>query len=363
MKKQNNISPIHPVSAVILSLGAVGAVIHLICVYSRILADIINDTAGYAVRLVLSKISSVLPFSFMELLIFSSPLWIGIAACLAVKCAKKGKVYVIRALSAVLSVAAGVYFLFAVSFAPAYRTTSFSEKAGITQREVSAEELYETALIIIDELNSLCDNVSYNNDGASFMPFTLDTLSEELCRSYDALSKDYTFITHFDSRVKPLIISPLMTYSHISGIYSFFTGEANVNTNYPDYVTVFTCAHEMAHQCGIAREDEANFTAFLVCKNADSDYIRYSAYLNMYDYLAGALYSADRDLYSDAYDRLSAGAKSELSAYSAFFDKYRDNVVADVSDTVNNAYLELQGTEGVKSYGLVADLAVSYYLD
>ena len=195
------------------------------------------------------------------------------------------------------------------------------------------------------------------------MPFSLHELSEKLCASYDTLSKNYPFITHFNSEVKPLIISPVMTYSHISGIYSFFTGEANVNVNYPDFVTVFTCAHEMAHQRGIAREDEANFTAFLVCKDADDDYIRYCAYLNMYDYLANALYLADNTLYSKAFKELSTGAKSELSAYSAFFDKYRDNVVADVSDTMNNAYLEGQGTEGVESYGLVVDLAVSYYLD
>ena len=45
-----------------------------------------------------------------------------------------------------------------------------------------------------------------------------------------------------------------------------------------------------------------------------------------------------------------------------FFDKYRDNIVADVSDKVNNSYLQSQGqVEGTRSYGLVVDLAVSYY--
>jgi len=83
----------------------------------------------------------------------------------------------------------------------------------------------------------------------------------------------------------------------------------------------------------------------------------------MFEYLSGALYSADYDLWLDAYSRLSVKAQGELSAYSRFFDKYRDSQASEVTDTLNNAYLESQGTEGVKSYGMVVDLAVAFYLD
>jgi hypothetical protein len=37
-------------------------------------------------------------------------------------------------------------------------------------------------------------------------------------------------------------------------------------------------------------------------------------------------------------------------------------VVADVSETINNSYLVIQGTEGTRSYGMVVDLAVQYLL-
>ena len=43
-------------------------------------------------------------------------------------------------------------------------------------------------------------------------------------------------------------------------------------------------------------------------------------------------------------------------------EKYEENVAATVSGTVNNTYLVLQGTEGTRSYGLVADLAVLCYI-
>ena len=54
--------------------------------------------------------------------------------------------------------------------------------------------------------------------------------------------------------------------------------------------------------------------------------------------------------------------RHELIAYDEFFDEYRENAAATVTSTVNNAYLQSQGqSEGVRSYGLVVDLAVAYY--
>jgi hypothetical protein len=59
---------------------------------------------------------------------------------------------------------------------------------------------------------------------------------------------------------------------------------------------------------------------------------------------------------------LSPRVRYDRQCYSEFFDKYRENKAAEVSDTVNNTYLVLQGMqEGAKSYGMVVDLAVAYY--
>ena len=121
-------------------------------------------------------------------------------------------------------------------------------------------------------------------------------------------------------------------------------------------------AHEMAHQRGIAREDEANFIAFLICLESDDPYILYSAYLNMYEYVSSALYSADRELYSTVVKQKSARISAEQTAFNDFFAKYRDSVASDIAGSVNDSYLKDQGqTAGEKSYGLVVDLAVSYY--
>ena len=157
------------------------------------------------------------------------------------------------------------------------------------------------------------------------------------------------------------MFSDAMSYTHITGVYTFFTGEANLNAIFPDYTLPYTAAHELSHQRGIARENEANFMAFLVCAASEDDYVRYCAYLNLYEYVASALYKADQTLYMKAYSTLPMCVKNEMSAYSRFIQKYADSKVSEVSEAVNNTFLVLHGTEGTKSYGMVVDLAVTYF--
>ena len=75
------------------------------------------------------------------------------------------------------------------------------------------------------------------------------------------------------------------------------------------------------------------------------------------------LYSADKKLYDKLISEMSAEIKRELNSYSVFFDKYRDNVAATVSNKVNDTYITSHGQEaGIKSYGLVVDLLCAYML-
>jgi hypothetical protein len=111
----------------------------------------------------------------------------------------------------------------------------------------------------------------------------------------------------------------------------------------------------------VAREDEANFVAYLVCIESDDAYIRYCAYLNLYEYVANALYKASPELYAEVQTSLDMRVRYEMNAFSEFFEKYRDSVASDISGVVNDTYLTIQGTPGTASYGMVVDLAVAYY--
>lgn len=196
------------------------------------------------------------------------------------------------------------------------------------------------------------------------MTFSYAQMNEKLNDSYRKLCERYPSFQNLYTNTKPVMLSEPWTYTHISGMYTFFTGEANVNTNYPDFIMISSAAHEMAHQRGIGKEDEANFVAFLVCSLSDDPYIRYSGYADVLNDVMSKLSSANADLYKKAREYMPQEVKNEFTAYSVFFDKYRENVAATVSTTVNNAYITSHNQpQGVKSYGLVVDLVAAYMLN
>ncbi len=339
------------------------AILYFLFTKMPVFADWFNRTVSVVGRRVLAFLSGVLPFSLAEMLLLLLPLLLVVLIVFGYRhfCGSNREllVYVGILFSAICVI--GILFVF--NFAAGYYGRPLNEKLELDRKQCSAEELYQTAEILSDELKGLSDEIVFLEDGSSLMPYSYAEMNERLMLAYDNFCARYEGVAfHFDSRVKPVMLSEPMSYTHITGVYSFFTGEANINVNFPDYTVPFTAAHELAHQRGIAREDEANFVAFLVCMESDDPYIRYSGYLNLYEYVLSALRTADGELYKKSYYALPLDVRLEEQAYAAFFEKYSESVAADISESVNNSYLQSQGAaEGTKSYSMVVDLAVAFY--
>lgn len=350
-------------SWIMYGISAVCLMLYLVMLASPAFSDFFNRYISTPVRILFSTVTSVLPFSLAECILLLLPLILALILIYAVRrrCDtwRQTGIFVLI----ILSIVATIFSLFVTNFAAGYRGTTLDKKLGITRTDVSAEELYSTALILVNRINEDRESIGYATDDFSIMPYTVSEMNDKLCDAYASFcAKDgHEFITHTDTRIKPVMNSEVMSYMHITGVYAFFTGEANLNVVFPDYTLPYTAAHEMAHQRGIAREDEANFMAYLVCMESDDPYIRYSAHLNMYEYVANALYDASPTLYYDAVARLDTDVRYELAAYSQFFDKYRNSTASQISGAVNDTFLQSQGTPGTKSYGMVVDLAVAYY--
>lgn len=338
------------------------AALHVGFVFSPAFADFFNEHIASFFRALFAHVTGWIPFSLAETLILFVPVLFVSALVIAIRCAAKGWRRAVYCVIALLSVIALIYTTFVATFAAGYHGTPLAQKMDLERRDVSAFELAETTAILAMSMHEELEEITFRYQDSSVMPYSYSEMSRKLMAAYDRVCDEYPFVQKLNSRVKPITCSEGMTYTHISGVYTMFTGEANLNVNYPDYVLPYTAAHELAHQRGIAREDEANFVAFLVCMASDDPYIRYSGYLNMYEYVSSALFSASRDYYSQIQGAIDPRINYELRSYRIFFEKYRDTVVSQVSESVNNAYLVIQGTEGTKSYGMVVDLAVAYLL-
>lgn len=358
MKKSERCIPI--VFYVSLGLFLIGVLLSVLYRRFSSVADAVNVSVAHALRFLLGSITSIAPFSFAEMLIFSIPLLAILAVIISFRYANTGKRRV-RMLCIILSILMPLYPLYMLTLAPGYHTKTLDVKMGLSADPVSAEELAETSQILLSELEALLDNITYKESGASDNPLTLKETGKEIVKAYDAFLSEHPIAKNFSSRPKTIVLRKWMTYAELLGMYTFFTGEANVNTTYPDYNHPFTVAHEFAHQRGIARENEANFIASLVCTYAENEYVRYSGLFNLFEYVISAYARADREGYKAFIKTVDPRILGEMVAYNQFLEPYRDHVLGEVSSTVNNAYLEMNGTVGVASYGLVVDLAVAYY--
>ena len=127
----------------------------------------------------------------------------------------------------------------------------------------------------------------------------------------------------------------------------------------PFFMVPWTMAHELAHQCGFMREDEANFIAYLACKESDDALMRYSGLLLAYDNAMGALRSADPERAAEIASGLAEPVRRDLAERAKHWAQY-EGPVQDVSNAANDAYLKANNqSDGMQSYGRMVDLLLA----
>ena len=351
-----------PVIALIF-LGVFAVVVWRLSIKYTPIADFCSGTISFVMRFILTKTTYLLPFSLAELMLYACvPLLIFLIVRFIIS--KHKLTALLKFFSRTLALCGLIMFLFTFTLGVCYSTTPVNQKIGFERRLLDPEDLDSALEILVAEANEVAANINfeYTDEGSTIMPYGLNELNKKLNMAYINMLGKHDLFKRINAKVKPVMSSVQMSKMHITGVYAFFTGEANVNIDFPDYNLPFTAAHEMAHLMGVGKEDEANFTAFLVCLYSDDDYIRYSGIVNMLEYIGGALLDSER--YYEIMKNVPPVVFQEMAAYSKFFNKYRNTEISKVAKSVNNSYLKVQGQEqGVKSYGFVVDLATVYLID
>lgn len=255
------------------------------------------------------------------------------------------------------------YFLSVPAWTLNYNRPSIAELTGLSIKPSSAEELERVSEVLIEKVNQLRDLVVEDETG--YMQLN-DTGNQFLTRSiagYHAVSDQFPFLGGLYGNPKPVLLSELLSRTHIVGIYTLTTAEANVDIHIPPLFRPSTAMHELAHMRGIAREDEANFVAWLTCNaHPDVDF-QYSGNVLALIHVSNALYSADADAYTRIYSQFGEGLRRDLEREHQYWKHY-ESVVNKVAEATNDAYLKFNGqVDGVKSYGRMVDLMLAEFRD
>ena len=348
----------------------------LLCVSAAVIAAHLLTRANHAFNRALSerfvrpahrllgRLSSLVPFSVAELLIGLAAagllVYIIYSAVCLIRKPERGRRLCLLVLT-LASFVLAVYALFCLLWGVFYYRDDFASRSGLGSEPVSIEELETVTAYFAGLCDRYADEVPRDADGRCASD--RGAILQKSPAVYAEAARRYPCLEGPALRAKGVFFSRVMSYTDFSGFFFPFTGEANVNTDFPPALFAATVAHELAHQRGVAKEQEANFCAVLASLTyGDADYC-YSAALLAYTHLGNALYSADREAWRAIYETLSDAVLRDLAASRDYWAQF-ETPVQTVSNTVYEGFLQsYDQTLGLKSYGACVDLLVHYYLD
>ncbi|MBQ2896143.1 MAG: DUF3810 domain-containing protein [Oscillospiraceae bacterium] len=259
------------------------------------------------------------------------------------------------------SILAALFALFCLWWGVYYYADSFQEQSGIHARGISTEELERVTAYFVDVVNESAPLVVRDEQGLYAQPERV--LFDKSAALYTNVVEKFPCLDGPNLHAKPVMFSIILSYVDCTGVFCPFTAEANLNVHSSHCQLPATIAHELAHQRGVAAEDEANFVAVLSSmESGDADYV-YSAALMAYIYLGNALHKADYDVWYALYERICPEARLDLNAHNAYWAQF-DTPVQEASNKIYEAFLETYGDDrGMQSYGACVDLLVAYYID
>ncbi len=346
-------------------LSALGVLLALrLCRGNRVWMNALAEHVTIPLRRGLGELCYRVDFSVMEaiyvlaaLLALAYVIWS--AAAVVRARGRRGS----RAYSALLGAACAavtVYTLFFFLWGLSFWTDSFQDKSGVYAQPVAPEDLTAVTAYFAQQTALSASAVPRDENGVFAVSW--QEIVADSPHVYDALEEEFPFLAFEDKGVKPMFFSRLMSRMDFTGFYCAYTGESNVNIDSPACLLPSTAAHELAHQRGVASEQECNFLAVLASTTSENPAYVYSGWLMGYIYLGNALYSLDPETYWALRETLPETVQADLAYNNAYWAQFRDSAAKKVSNKVYDSMLKAYGDErGIQSYGTVVDLLVAYY--
>lgn len=256
------------------------------------------------------------------------------------------------------------FAVFLIMWGLNFQRIPLDEKLNLDSRPSGAAELTEAGRRIVDGINR---NYFFAREGPEARADNTMTISRP--KMYQLIENAFQNETLLGDASqggfgppKALKISPLLSWFGLNGLYNPYSGEVTYNSNIPDIELPFAIAHGKAHQRGYAREEEANFIAFIVCIKTNDPYVRYSGFVHAAKVL-DALAETDRPMADDLRGQIAPEPFAEMRAREEFWQQAKSPRLEPLADSVLDLYLRSNRVRGgLKNLKEDTPLIVSYLL-
>ena len=198
------------------------------------------------IGMMLSRVTGILPFSVAELIVILVPaaFIIYTAKVLIMTISHRGVNFMplLEYMTNILMIVSITFFVFLGIWGLNYYRMPFASVAGLEVKPASVEELESVCEALIERANVLRSKVCVDAEGNMDIPGSSRDILNSCYKGYEAISNKYPYLGGSYGDPKPVLLSRLMNYTGICGIYFPFTGEANVNVAIPDSFLPCTAA-------------------------------------------------------------------------------------------------------------------------
>lgn len=252
-----------------------------------------------------------------------------------------------------------IYACFHIFWGFNYYRLPLHQALGI-KNEYSTGELIKLSENLIINSNELHGSLSENDSAAIEIPYSKQELFQKTIEGYEHLSREYPELTYHSPNLKRSLYSIPLTYMGFNGYLNPLTGEAQVNTQILKYKLPTTASHEVGHQLGFAKENEANFIACLATMNHPDPYFRYSGYTFALSYCLSEIYRRDPEKFEELKAKIRPGILENYREVEAFWLQHQNPFEPLFQATYNRYLIVNNQAGGMKSYSYVVALLVNY---
>lgn len=257
-----------------------------------------------------------------------------------------------------IKIALGIYLAFNICWGLNYDRQEVATQLGLQLKPYSDSEVLRLSEILHQKLNdhaALVDTTTRDSLGMHRILFNKGT------SAFNNASGSWNYLNYRSPSIKPSLFSHLGHYFGFTGYINPFTNEAQVQTTQPLFRQPFVLTHEIAHQVGYGKEDEASFVAFLASKTSPDVNLRYSMYYVLYSAASGELPRRNLDFhFLYLRSRLHPRVKNDRRMMTAYY-MGKENMIEPVMSDFYDSYLKMNKQPGGKeTYNYVVALLIAY---
>ncbi|MBK8711224.1 MAG: DUF3810 domain-containing protein [Niastella sp.] len=250
-----------------------------------------------------------------------------------------------------------IYIVFNVFWGINYDRKGIRWQLGLPSQKYTEAELIEMNGLLLNKLN---EGKAYLLRQQLKLP-DVKGLVPDVKKAYRQASFKYSFLKYENESLKPGLWSAWQSYTGITGYYNPFTGEAQVNKNIPAFLLPYTSCHEVAHQLGYAKEDEANFVGYLAAMSSTDTLFHYSVYFDLFLYANRNLYMLDSIAAKTFSEKLSNEVRADIMAMRKYQRQHRSFLQPVIIWIYTQFLLGNRQPQGILSYDEVVGFIIAYH--